>query len=120
MDAVSFGYPLGQIPRMDTLSFTADEHLRKVAKESCDKVLSGVKVFEGRVVSGDQFVSSHEKKDWLVETFGGYCTEMEGAAIAQDVYKRQNSSCVFFTEDSNCCFNCLFFSKIAMASSFPE
>lgn len=32
MDAVSFGYPLGQIPRMDTLSFTADEHLRKVAK----------------------------------------------------------------------------------------
>lgn len=86
MDAVSFGYPLGQIPRMDTLSFTADEHLRKVAKESCDKVLSGVKVFEGRVVSGDQFVSSHEKKDWLVETFGGYCTEMEGAAIAHAAY----------------------------------
>ena len=66
MDAVSFGYPLGQIPRMDTLS--------------------GVKVFEGRVVSGDQFVSSHEKKDWLVETFGGYCTEMEGAAIAHAAY----------------------------------
>ncbi len=66
--------------------FTADEHLRKVAKESCDKVLSGVKVFEGRVVSGDQFVSSHEKKDWLVETFGGYCTEMEGAAIAHAAY----------------------------------
>ena len=76
----------GQIPRMDTLSFTADEHLRIVAKESCDKVLSGVKVFEGRVVSGDQFVSSHEKKDWLVETFGGYCTEMEGAAIAHAAY----------------------------------
>ena len=76
MDAVSFGYPLGQIPRMDTLSFTADEHLRKVAKESCNKVLSGVKVF----------VSSHEKKDWLVETFGGYCTEMEGAAIAHAAY----------------------------------
>ena len=70
MDAVSFGYPLGQIPRMDTLSFTADEHLRKVAKESCDKVLSGVKVFEGRVVSGDQFVSSHEKKDWLGTIYG--------------------------------------------------
>ena len=86
MDAVSFGYPLGQIPRMNTLSFTADEHLRKVAKESCDRVLSGVKVFEGRVVSGDQFVSSHEKKDWLVETFGGYCTEMEGAAIAHAAY----------------------------------
>ena len=38
------------------------------------------------MVSGDQFVSSHEKKDWLVETFGGYCTEMEGAAIASMDY----------------------------------
>ena len=37
----------------------------------------------GRVVSGDQFVSDKAKKAWLAETFGGYCTEMEGAAIAQ-------------------------------------
>ena len=27
MDAVAFGYPLGQIPRMDTLAFQADEKL---------------------------------------------------------------------------------------------
>ena len=32
MDAVAFGYPLGQIPRMETLSFKADAHLRAVAK----------------------------------------------------------------------------------------
>ena len=86
MDAVAFGYPVGQIPRMDTLSFTADEHLRKVAVSACKKAIPAVHVFEGRIVSGDQFVSSHEKKDWLVDTFGGYCTEMEGAAIAQVAY----------------------------------
>ncbi len=86
MDAVAFGYPVGQIPRMDTLSFEADEKLRTVAKAACEKVLPEIGVFEGRVVTGDQFVSSAQKKDWLFETFAGYCTEMEGAAIAHAAY----------------------------------
>lgn len=51
MDAVAFGYPVGQIPRMDTLSFTADEHLRKVAVSACKKAIPAVHVFEGRIVS---------------------------------------------------------------------
>lgn len=40
----------------------------------------------GRVVSGDQFISDKEKKRWLTDTFHGYCTEMEGAAIAHAAY----------------------------------
>ena len=40
----------------------------------------------GRVVSGDQFISNKEKKNWLEEQFHGFCTEMEGAAIAQAAY----------------------------------
>mgnify|MGYP000093243973 FL=1 len=43
-------------------------------------------MFCGRVLSGDQFIDSKEKKEWLVKTFDGYCTEMEGAAIAQAAY----------------------------------
>lgn len=86
MDAVAFGYPLGQIPRMDTLSFVADAQLRALAKKVCEKVVPEVSVFEGRVVSGDQFVSDKNKKDWLVAHFDGYCTEMEGAAIAHAAY----------------------------------
>ena len=86
MDAVSFGYPLGQIPRMDTLSFVADEKLRAVAKRVCEQVNPEVRVFEGRVVSGDQFISDKDRKQWLVENFAGYCTEMEGAAIAHTAY----------------------------------
>ena len=45
-----------------------------------------IHTFVGRVVSGDQFISDKEKKEWLVKTFSGYCTEMEGAAIAQACY----------------------------------
>lgn len=43
-------------------------------------------MFEGRVVSGDQFVASSEVKDELIREFAGSCTEMEGAAIAQAAY----------------------------------
>lgn len=86
MDAVAFGYPLGQIPRMDTLSFAADDTLRAMAKKVCEQVNPEIKVFEGRIVSGDQFISDKEKKQWLVDTFAGYCTEMEGAAIAHAAY----------------------------------
>ena len=45
-----------------------------------------IKVFEGRVVSGDQFISDKAKKQYIEENFKGFCTEMEGAAIAQGAY----------------------------------
>ncbi|MBQ9007576.1 MAG: 5'-methylthioadenosine/S-adenosylhomocysteine nucleosidase, partial [Atopobiaceae bacterium] len=41
-----------------------------------------VHVFEGRVASGDQFVSSAEAKKRIVSNFGALCCEMEGAAVA--------------------------------------
>ena len=75
MDATGFGYAVGQIPRVDTLAFAADEDVNP-----------DINTHVGRVVSGDQFISDHGKKEWLVNTFDGYCTEMEGAAIAQASY----------------------------------
>ena len=89
MDATGFGYPLGQIPQMDAFSFHADEQMRKLAKEVCEEVNPEIRVFEGRVVSGDQFISSREVKDKIKENFDGCCTEMEGAAIAQTAYLNQ-------------------------------
>ncbi len=86
MDATAFGYEAGQIPRMDALAFAADEKLLQLAKESCERVNPEIQVFTGRVLSGDQFIADREKKEQLVRMFGGYCTEMEGAAIAQTAY----------------------------------
>lgn len=86
MDATAFGYPAGQIPRMDTFAFPADEKLLNLAKECCARVNPDIQTFTGRVVSGDQFISDKGKKQWLTETFDGSCTEMEGAAIAQVCY----------------------------------
>lgn len=86
VDATTFGYRLGQIPQMDTFAFPADERLIQLAKECCQRVNQDISVHTGRVVTGDQFISDREKKHWIAETFEGYCTEMEGAAIAQAAY----------------------------------
>lgn len=89
MNAVGFGYPLGQIPQMNVFSFEADEKLRRLARECCEKVNPEVHVFTGRVASGDQFISDKETKQRIIDNFKASCTEMEGAAIAQTAYLNQ-------------------------------
>lgn len=89
MDATGFGYEYGIIPRMETSCFPSDEKLMALAKECCERVNPDISVFTGRVVSGDQFISDKAKKDWISEHFQGFCTEMEGAAIAQAAYLNQ-------------------------------
>lgn len=86
MDATGFGYKVGEIPQMKKSVFEADENLVELAANICKEVLPSVGVHKGRVVSGDQFISDANKKKWLYKTFDGYCTEMEGAAIAQAAY----------------------------------
>ena len=73
MDAQAFGYEPGQIPRVDTLSFKADEKMIALAKECCEKVNPEIGVFTGRVVSGDQFISDKEKKKWLTDAIAQVC-----------------------------------------------
>ncbi len=93
MDTSAFGDPVGQIPRMDTFSFPADAVLIEKAVEANEEANPDIKTFTGRIVSGDQFVSSPEVKDWLVSNFQARCTEMEGAAIAHTAYLNK-VSCV--------------------------
>lgn len=86
VDATGFGYELGVIPRMETSIFQADKELRSIARNCCERVNSDINVFEGRVVSGDQFISDKKVKEKIMDNFAGFCTEMEGAAIAQAAY----------------------------------
>ncbi len=89
MDAVNFGYEPGQIPQMDVFSFEADRELADCAERVCHEVNPEIQVFRGRVVSGDQFVADKAVKERITGLFHGYCTEMEGAAIAQTAYLNQ-------------------------------
>lgn len=86
MDAVDFGYEPGQVPRMDVFSFQADPRLVELAKKANEEANPDIRTFTGRVVTGDQFVSSQAIKDSIVEKFHPLCTEMEGAGIAHAAY----------------------------------
>ena len=93
MDATIFGDPLGQVPRMDTFSFPANTSLIEKAVAANEEANPDIQTFTGRIVSGDQFVSSAEVKEKLVKNFQAKCTEMEGAAIAHAAYLNK-VSCV--------------------------
>ena len=86
MDARAFGYARGEIPRMDTVSFPADPELIRMAQAACREVNPEIQAFVGRIVTGDQFVAGREVKEEIASWTDGYCTEMEGAAIAQAAY----------------------------------
>ena len=86
MDAVAFGYPVGQVPQMDAFSFQSDVALRKIAVRACREVNPDIQVFEGRIASGDQFIASQDVKDRIVANFDAWAVEMEGAAIAHAAY----------------------------------
>lgn len=86
MDARSFGYARGEIPRMGTISFPADPELIEMAKTACEEVNPEINVFVGRIVTGDQFIAERSVKNEIASWTDGFCTEMEGAAIAQAAY----------------------------------
>ncbi len=86
MDVTIFGYALGEVPQMGFREFVADETLVQLAKTTCEEVNPDLHVVVGRVVSGDQFISSKEVKEHLISTFQGDCAEMEGASVAHGAY----------------------------------
>lgn len=86
VDATVFGYRKGEVPQMGIFSFPADKELRTIAVKSVREAAPGISVFEGRVASGDQFVADKDVKAQIIADCGGFCTEMEGAAIAQASY----------------------------------
>ncbi|MGI6178256.1 MAG: 5'-methylthioadenosine/adenosylhomocysteine nucleosidase [Eubacterium sp.] len=83
VNAVIFGYEPGQIPGMKQVSFPADGTLRRMAVNAIKEADPNIGIFEGRIASGDSFISTVDKKKEIAEKFGALCCEMEGAAVAQ-------------------------------------
>ena len=83
VEAAALGYAPGEIPYQEVSFFEADPALREAAIRAVHEAAPELHVFEGRIASGDQFVSSAEAKERIVSTFGALCCEMEGAAVAQ-------------------------------------
>lgn len=86
MDVTVFGYRLGEVPQMGIREFPADKKMIETAVSVCAEVNPDINVRTGHVASGDQFISSKDKKQFIINNFDGDCAEMEGASIAQTAY----------------------------------
>ncbi len=79
LDITAFGHPHGFVPGGKVFVETSQE-LRNVAKEVAKE--NSLKVIEGTIATGDQFVHSNERKDFIQNTFKADALEMEGASVA--------------------------------------
>lgn len=79
VDITIFGHPFGYIS--DGKIFTqSDSTLNGIAKAAAKE--NGVHLYEGIVATGDQFIHSKEKKEWIQKEFKADAIEMEGASVA--------------------------------------
>ncbi len=86
MDASALGDPVGQVPRMDTFAFPADEDLVRKAVAAGKRANPDIHTVAGRIASGDQVIAGAREKTRIVDHFQALCAEMEGAGVAQTAY----------------------------------
>ena len=86
VDLTVFGYEPGFIPE-SRVFFECDKNLNDLAFDVARKL--NIKLKSGIIASGDQFIHSQEKKEWIKNTFNASAIEMEGAAVG----------CVCFNEN---------------------
>ena len=79
LDITAFGHPNGFVPGGKVFVETT-KSLRNIAKKVASE--NNLKVIEGTIATGDQFVHSNERKDFIQSTFNADALEMEGASVA--------------------------------------
>ncbi len=82
VDVQIFGYAPGQVPGTKQAAFEADKQMGEIALALSREINPDIHTLPGRILSGDQFIADKTVKNRMIETFGGACCEMEGAAIA--------------------------------------
>ena len=79
LDITAFGHPNGYVPGGKVFVDSSKE-LLEIAKKVA--VTEKLKVIEGVIATGDQFVHSNERKEFIETTFKADALEMEGASVA--------------------------------------
>lgn len=84
MDTSPLGDPVGLVSGINVVKFPADVHAAELIAVSAKSL--GINCEKGTVASGDQFIASREKKDYIKSNFDAIACEMEGAAIGHVCY----------------------------------
>lgn len=86
VDASCFGHEPGEIPNLGIKAFKASNELIEIARSAHQQIFKNNRIVIGRILTGDQFISSPEKSHIIRTKFNGDCVEMEGGAIGQVCY----------------------------------
>lgn len=84
MDVTALGLPLGQIPSLNLSKIPCDQDLVAALEQAVQE--QGCNYRVGTIASGDMFLHTVERKQFIVEHFGAIAGEMEGASIGQVCY----------------------------------
>jgi adenosylhomocysteine/aminodeoxyfutalosine nucleosidase len=79
LDITAFGHPHGYVPGGEVFVNT-DENLKKIALDVAKE--NNIKIIEGIIATGDQFVCDEKRKEFISNTFNADALEMEGASVA--------------------------------------
>jgi len=79
LDISIFGHPHGLVPE-GAVYVSPSQELIKLAQDVAER--KGLVLHQGIIATGDQFVASPERKEWIATTFKADAIEMEGAAVA--------------------------------------
>ena len=79
LDITAFGHPYGFVPGGKVFVESSKE-LLALAKKVAEK--ENLKVIEGIIATGDQFIHSNTTKEFIEKTFKADALEMEGASVA--------------------------------------
>jgi len=79
LDITAFGHPHGYVPGGEVYINT-DERLKNIALEVAKE--NNIKIIEGIIATGDQFVCDENRKNFIQTTFNADALEMEGASVA--------------------------------------
>ncbi len=79
LDITAFGHEPGFVPEGKVFIYP-DNDLIEVAKEVAKS--KDIKLQGGVIATGDQFIDSNEKKEWIKQTFNADAIEMEGYSVA--------------------------------------
>ncbi len=84
MDTSPLGDPLGFLSTPPLVFIPADQLTAETLCENASEL--GLPAVKGIIASGDQFICTPEKKEFIKSNFGAIACEMEGAAIGQVCY----------------------------------
>jgi len=79
LDITAFGHPHGYVPE-GSVYVETDKALTALAQKVA--LAQKIKLLEGIIATGDQFICDGVKKEWIHTTFNADATEMEGASVA--------------------------------------